>query len=173
MMRLAGQVGPRFKASALLERGLAAWALLGGGIFVALAIMTVVSIARRSLFGSPVPGDFELVEIGTCVAVFMALPYAQISKAHVIVDLFTAPVAPRTRAMLDAAASFLFFLFAVLLTWRLAFGMSDFRSAAETTMILGLPRWPAFIVILPSGFLMAVACLATVVRDLRNGSNER
>lgn len=173
MTKRAGQIGPRFKASVLLERVFATWALLGGGIFVALTVMTVVSIARRSIFGSPISGDFELVEVGTCVAIFMALPYAQFSKAHVIVDLFTAPVAARTRAVLDAAAGFLFFLFTVLLTWRLAFGMLDLRNAAETTMILGLPRWPAFLVILPSGFLMAVACLSTVVRDLRDGSDER
>ena len=173
MKMLAGQNGPWFKASAVLERVFATWALLGGGLFVVLTIMTVVSIARRSLYGSPIPGDFELIEIGTCVAVFMALPYAQFSKAHVIVDLFTAPVSPRTRALLDAAASILFFLFAVLLTWRLTFGMWDLRDAAETTMILGLPRWLAFIIILPSGLLMTIACFSTFLKDLSRGFDER
>ena len=54
---------------------LARWAAIVGGIvLVALTIMIVVSIVGRSLIGlglAPVPGDFELVEMGTAVAVLL------------------------------------------------------------------------------------------------------
>ena len=33
-------------------------------VLVAMMLMTVASIARRSLLGAPIPGDFELVEAG-------------------------------------------------------------------------------------------------------------
>lgn len=50
---------------------LSRWAAIVGGIvLVALTLMIVASITGRALIGlglGPVPGDFELVEMGTGV----------------------------------------------------------------------------------------------------------
>jgi hypothetical protein len=59
-----------------------AW--FGAFVLVLLAAMSVVSIAGRALSGlglGPVPGDFELVEAGTALAVFCFLPWATSSAA--------------------------------------------------------------------------------------------
>ena len=67
-----------------------ALALTAGGVLVLLAVMTVVSIAGRSLLWAglaPIAGDFELVEIGTAVAVFGFLPYCHLHRGHVSVDV--------------------------------------------------------------------------------------
>ena len=55
---------------------LMAW--FGAAVLTALAALTVASIAGRALSGfglGPVPGDFELVEAGTALAVFAFLPW--------------------------------------------------------------------------------------------------
>ncbi|MGH6902063.1 MAG: TRAP transporter small permease subunit, partial [Geminicoccaceae bacterium] len=72
-------------------------ALIGGAILFALTLLTVVSVAGRAVFSAPIPGDFELVEVGMAVAIFAFLPYCQIVRGNVIVDLFTAKASPRTR----------------------------------------------------------------------------
>ena len=54
---------------------LLAW--FGGCMLSALALLSVVSISGRALSVAglgPVPGDFELVEAGTALAVFCFLP---------------------------------------------------------------------------------------------------
>ena len=70
-----------------LARGLA---LLGGVVLAGVAAMTVVSVIGRALVGyglGPVPGDFELVQIGCAIAVFSFMPWCQLNRGHVTVDL--------------------------------------------------------------------------------------
>ena len=145
-------------------------AVLGGGVLVALIVMTCVSILGRALFSAPIPGDFELVEIGCAVAVFAFLPYCQIPRGNVVVDFFTARVSTRRRAVLDLVGNALLTLIAGLLTWRALLGGLDLHRYRETTMVLGVPLW--------WGFLPAVLCLAvltlvsayTVLRSLREAA---
>ena len=51
-----------------------------------IALMSVASIVGRALSGlglglGPVPGDFELVEAGTALAVFCFLPWCHLKAA--------------------------------------------------------------------------------------------
>ena len=92
------EAGPVGRA---LHRLAAALAVAGGLVLVALIVMTCLSIAGRAMFSAPLPGDFELVEIGCAVAVFAFLPYCQITGGNVVVDFFTARARPRTKAALD------------------------------------------------------------------------
>ena len=67
---------------AAVER-LAVWTALAGRlVLVALVCMTCVSIVGRafSVFGlGPIPGDYELVEIGIGFAAFAALPWCHLT----------------------------------------------------------------------------------------------
>ena len=78
------------------------FATLGGLVLVAMMLMTVASIARRSLLGAPIPGDFELVEIGSAIVVSCFLPWCQITGGNVLVDFFTMKSGPRTNHLLEA-----------------------------------------------------------------------
>ena len=98
------------------------FAVFGGLVLTGLILMTVVSIVGRSLFKTPIPGDFELVEIGCAVAVFSFLPHCQLSQGNVVVDFFTARARPHTKALLDTVGNLLYTGIAALLTWRLALG---------------------------------------------------
>ena len=58
---------------------LSQWAALFGGVLLCLMILMVVaSITGRALVPmglAPVPGDFELIEVGAAVVVFFFLPW--------------------------------------------------------------------------------------------------
>ncbi|HCX34631.1 MAG TPA: TRAP transporter small permease, partial [Rhodocyclaceae bacterium] len=45
---------------------------------------------------------------------------------------------------------------AALLTWRIALGGIGIRQAAESTMLLGVPVWIAYALMLPSFALLAL-----------------
>jgi len=85
----------------LLRRATEVWALLGGLLLLVIALMISYSSAAGWLFGKPLPGDVELVEMLTAVSVFMFLPYCQIAGANVTADIFTARAGPRTVAILE------------------------------------------------------------------------
>jgi len=158
-------------APAGLERALAtlieAWALLGGLLLLAVVLLNTASIIGGAVFGTPFPGDFELTEVGIGVAAFAFLPYGQLSGANVTADIFTSRASPRAIAVLTLAASCTALVFALLLLWRMSAGMIDQKTYGYTTAILQVPHWWAFLPILISLALLAIAALITLRRDLR------
>ena len=151
-------------ALTLLAGGLA---VFGGLVLTGLILMTVISVIGRALFNTPIPGDFELVEIGGAVAVFSFLPYCQLTRGNVVVDFFTARIRPRSKALLDMVGNLLYTGIAALLTWRLALGGMELKRYNESSMVLQVPIWWGFIpVIMGSGLLTAV-CAYTVWRSWR------
>ncbi|WP_422039518.1 TRAP transporter small permease [Roseibium sp.] len=146
------------------SRLITVWALLGGLLLLAVVGVNMVSIIG-SVFGKPFPGDFELTEMGVAVAVFTFLPYCQLVGANVSADIFTSGASKRTIAFFTLLGSLVALGFASLLIWRMYFGMLDQKEYDYTTTILQIPHWIAFIPILVSLALLAVAAIVTLLRD--------
>jgi TRAP-type C4-dicarboxylate transport system permease small subunit len=143
------------------------FALLGGLLMTAIAVMVVVSVLGRWLILAPIPGDFEMVAIGTAVAVFLFLPYCHMIRGNVIVDLFLAWAPVKVRTFFDMASGLLLAVIAAALAWRTSLGGLDMYKYSETSYIVGIPLWPAFPVAVASFALLAAACLYTSARDLK------
>ncbi len=150
----------------VLGRLALAFAVAGGAVLLAMMLVTVASVVGRTLLAEPVPGDFELVEIGSAVAVFAFLPYCQLRGGNVIVDFFTLNAGRRPRALLDAGGSLLYAAIAALLAWRLALGGRDMWLSGEETMVLAVPLWWGFLPIVASAALLVAVCLYTTWRSL-------
>lgn len=148
-------------AERFLQRAARAFALAGGAVLLAVMAVTVTSVVGRTLFNRPVLGDFELVEIGSAVAIFAFLPYCQLRGGNVVVDLFTRGAGAHARARLDAVHSLVYALIAALLTWRLTIGGTELRAWGETSMILAVPIWWAFVPIVASVMLLTLICIYT------------
>ncbi len=144
------------------------WALLGGLLLVAIVLLTGTSVVLDLLYAAPIPGDFELVEMGCAVAAFSFLPYCQLQRGHINVDLFTARAPHWFKRSMSALSSALLLLLALLLLWRMSLGAIDYYDPLfpETTAILGVPLWIAFIPTLASLFLWTLASLVCLIEDL-------
>lgn len=144
---------------------LAAWTALAGGLVLLLmAAMTCVSIAGRGLSWlglGPIPGDYELVEIGIGFAVFSALPWCHLKRGHASVELFAPALGAAVNRALDAVIDAMVLATALLLAWRLAAGMLDKQSFFETTFILGIEIWQAYAMALAGA---AVFCVVAAWR---------
>jgi TRAP-type C4-dicarboxylate transport system permease small subunit len=151
-----------------------AWALVGGLVLLGLVLLTGTSVVLDLLFGRPIPGDFELVEILCAVSAFAFLPWCQLSRGHVNVDLFTTRAPPALQRGLDALGSLLMLGLALLLLWRMSLGGMSYYDPyfPERTPILGIPLWWAFPPAIVSLALWAAASLVTLVEDLRRMSGQ-
>jgi TRAP-type C4-dicarboxylate transport system permease small subunit len=150
----------------LLHRAATGIALLGGLVLFALTLLTVISVVGRAVFSAPIPGDFELVELGMAVAIFSFLPYCQIVRGNVIVDLFTTKASARTKALLDGVGNLLYTAIAALLTWRVALGGLEIRSYHETTMVLQVPAWWGYAPAVAFLAFLTLVCAYTVWRSV-------
>ncbi|HSH08542.1 MAG TPA: TRAP transporter small permease subunit [Burkholderiales bacterium] len=148
------------------------WALAGGMVLLAVAIMTTWSAFSGWVFGKPLSGDFELTELLVAIGVFAFLPYCQLSDANVTADLFTAKAGPRALAGFRLFAALLATAIAALLAWRTYAGLLDYQKYVETTAILKIPIWWAYVPALASLVLLVLACLIVLkdaVRDVVRG----
>jgi TRAP-type C4-dicarboxylate transport system permease small subunit len=142
--------------------GSTALAILGGLVLIGMTAMTVVSILGRALASAPVTGDFELVELGMAVAIFAFLPYCQITRGNVIVDIVTYGASARTKALLDMIGDAVFTAVAAVLTWRLALGLGEAMEYGESTMLLRIPTWWGYVpAVLFTAFLTVVTAYTT------------
>ncbi|MDH5750446.1 MAG: TRAP transporter small permease [Rhodospirillales bacterium] len=139
------------------------FALIGGFLISGLSIMTVISVFGRYLFSAPIPGDFEMIALGTAVTVFLFLPYCHLMKGNVIVDLFLSWAPKSVQAFFDVLSNLLLAVIAGAISWRMWFGTQDMIEYNEITFILGIPIWWVFPFAVVSFALLSVSALYTSV----------
>lgn len=159
--------GAAGRALSLLGRIIEYWALLGGLLLLGVALMTTVSAAGSFLFAKPVPGDFEMVEVLVAVSAFCFLPYCELKHANVTADIFTTWAGRRAIAIFTMVAGVVALAFGIILLWRMYAGLLDYRQYVETTTILKFPIWVAYLPILVSLVLLAVAAVVTLWEAIR------
>lgn len=161
-------VRPTDQVGRFLYRLTAALATFGGIVVGAVAIMTTISVSGRAAFSMPIPGDVELIEIGTSTAVFAFLPFCQLMRGNVIVDFFMTWAPQRAKSSCDALGTLVYLIVGGLLTWRLYHGAFDMYEFAETTGTLAIPRWFSF----PYAIVCMAILLTVIVYTLINNLAE-
>jgi len=165
LMEPAGPPAPAMPATApVLQRACQGVALFGGVLLMALAALTTVSVASRALTRVAIPGDVEIAELLTACAIFCFIPYCELQRGHVAVDAFTDRMPPRALAALECLWATVFLAIAALLLWQISIGAADLLRRGQTTFVLRLPVWIAFIVVLPAAALLVAACAHSVVQ---------
>lgn len=129
------------RAPSMIERAARILAVFGGVVALAVAGVVVVSVVRRWLFSAPIPGDFELAQVGTAVAVFAFLPYCQIVRGNIVVDTFTAHLPARFRHRIDGVWDLVYAAAMALVAGCLARGTWDMLASHEVSMVLRIPVW--------------------------------
>jgi TRAP-type C4-dicarboxylate transport system permease small subunit len=139
-----------------LELAAKAFAFAGGAVMVAMLCMSVASITGRAVYGRPVQGDFELVQLGCAVGIAAFLPWCQWRRGNIIVDFFTTALPPRARAALDGIGALLLALVMALVAWRATEGALSVYASGERAMISRYPQWIGYAAIVPSLALTAL-----------------
>ena len=126
----------------MLRRCAAVLALLGGAVLLAAALLTTVSVTLRWFTSQPVKGDFELVSLGSGLAVLGFLAWATAQRANILVDSFTTWLPAWATAALDAFWSLVWAVATLLIAERMFQGALDtFRAGTRTMGLLALPYW--------------------------------
>lgn len=144
----AGAVGP------WIHRIAEGVALFGGLCLLGAAALTGISIAGSVTF-RPMPGEIEVVEILCGLAVFAFLPYCQLHKGHVGVDLLISALGKKAVGWTQLIGDIVITLLIALIAWRHWVGTIDKFRNGEFTPILSIPIW--------WGYAAAMALLAVSV----------
>lgn len=142
-----------------------ALALLAGLAVLALIGLAAVSVGGRNLINQPVPGYVDWIEQAMPLIAFMGLSFTQRSGGHVRMDILIGRLKGRPLWAAEALTTALTLAVVLLLIWGTwaHFGRS-FDPAAplfsrDSTMDIGLPIWPAKLVV-PVAFSVLALRLA-------------
>lgn len=142
------------------------WALAGGILTLGLALMTAASAVSNIVTGRPFAADYELVKHIIAVAIFMFLPYCQITGSNVTVDIFTETMGEGKKMMMAAFSALFAIAFSLLLLVQMYGGLKSYMRYQEVTPVLKLPLWTAFPPILASLALLFLAACVTFMTSL-------
>lgn len=131
-------------------------AILGGIVFVLLAVMLVVSIVSRKLFGWQVSGDVELVQMVGAAAASLFFPWCHLMKGNVFVDMFTARCPVWFNDALDRLGSVLVGLAGAGMAWRTWALAMESKEYQVISPMLGWQEWVWPALMVPGFVLMAV-----------------
>lgn len=138
-------------------------ALAGGALSITVGCVVVLSVALRGSGIGSIPGDFELVQMGTALTVFAFLPWCQARRGNVFVDTFTTFLPKSVQAGLDALWDVVYAGMMGLIAWRLWLGALDAMASRTTTMVLLVPIGPAIAACALMAFFLALIAIATAV----------
>ena len=149
---------------------MARWsALIGGVLLTLLTLLVVVSVIGRSFSGmglGPVPGDYELVEMGVGVAIFFFMPWCYLQGGHATVDLLYSHMSAGLQRFIRLLSDVLMLAVWLLLSWRLWAGLVDKYTNQETTFILQLPLWWGFALCMLGAVLGCITYLSHILMQL-------
>ena len=100
------------------------------------------------------------------VVVASFLPYTQFRRANIIVDFFTTGTSEKTQSRLDALGTLLYTLVLGLVAWRVAVGGVDIKASQETSMLMALPLWIPYLLMVPGLALCSVIGFVQTLQHL-------
>ena len=133
-------------------------AFCGGAILLLMVFVNVISVTGRMIFGEPLVGDFELIEIACAVAIFLFLPLCQLKNGNIVVEAFTLRLSNSKKIILDLIGDLIFAIVAFFFSVRMVFGLKDMVKYREETMLLEIPVWIPFVPAVFSFLFLSFIC---------------
>jgi len=113
-----------------------------GAVFI-IVIMFVISInVVFRIFGTVIPGTYELVEIMVVIVAGFALSDTEFHRRHTNVDMVVVHLPKRVRLWLENACNLVSWVYWVLIAWASTHLLIDKAAKGETTDILKISVIP-------------------------------
>lgn len=144
------------------------WALLGGIILIIIMGVTSLNVLGFALdrvarlLGqhiSGLSGYEDFVRLSIACAISMFLPYCQLHKGHIVVDICHALFHPKFRQYTDVIYTILLTIFVVFLSYWMVIGMIENSHDNALSPILGWQIWLFYIPVIVSLWLWGFTIL--------------
>ena len=142
------------------------WFIWIGG--AALLIMMGISCANMFLrpFGVPLKGAYELAGFLGALTIALPLGYAQITRAHISVDILASQFSKRMQKIMNAIGSFLSMIFFVLVAWQVYVFATTIWKRSETSETLRIIYHPFIYAVAFCCGLLALVLFIDFVKSL-------
>lgn len=139
---------------------------IGLVILLVMMFLTIVDVAGRKFFASPITGSYELTEFLLSLLVFSAVAYTQIEKGHIVMEALVSRFSQRTQAIIESIVYFISMALASVLTWQLAAHAKRLWLGRNVTGVLHWPIHPFVIAAAVGSLLFSLVLLVDFLNSL-------
>ncbi len=136
------------------------FAIAGGVLLLAIALMTMASVIGRNAFDTPVHGDFDMTKSGLGIVLAAFIPYCIVNGGLIIVDFFTAKAQENTKRRMDLFGTICMVFGLGLFAWRSITGTEDMMESNEVAGNTNILVWWIYAAMAPSFVLATFAAIA-------------
>lgn len=134
---------------------------------LAMTFIVGFEVASRYLFNSPTIWAWDINVQLMLLLLMLGLAETYRRDAHVRVDVFTAALPPRARAVLDLLFAPVFFLIAVILVWTgWEYFYQSYSRLQTASTVFAPPLYPIKFTIPLGGLLLLLQGFIKLIRDL-------
>jgi len=124
-----------------------------GAAVLALMFLAVISVGGRNLFNAPLPGYVDWMELTMPLIAFLGISYAMRDGGHIRMDILIGQLKGRALWAAEFVTTAVTLALIVLLIWGSwahfdrSFDCSRPLCSSDSTIDIGMPLWPAKIVV--------------------------
>ena len=122
-----------------------------------MMLTVVADVALRYLFGRPIHGAYDIVEVCLAVFVFHGLSTCFFKRENIVIDVVDMLAGTRTRRVLMRVADVAGIILLTLIFWAMITPAYQAYEYGDRKLELGLPTYLVWVAVL-TGLLGMIAC---------------
>ena len=137
------------------------------GAFCILIMVLVVAahVLGRYLFGHPIIGQVEIVDLLMLTAVFLTAGYTMLAKGHVYIGLIVDRLPEKARASMNIFNYLFCLAVCVFAVWQSITRSIYLEQMNKTSGQLSIPEYPFLIIVAIGWFLLGLAAVVHLVNS--------
>lgn len=142
------------------------WVSAAAVIFIML--LTCADVVMR-LFGSPIPGTYELVGYFGSVIISFGMARTSIERGHIAVNLLVDRLPPRVQILIEGFGNIAAAALFGLLAWQSQIYARDILETGDVSLTLGMPTWPFVLGLATGSGMLSIVLFLDALRQLKRG----
>lgn len=145
---------------------------VGGIAIFVLVFVSVVNVLGRWLFNAPIDGYIDWVEQSMAFFAFLGVAYVQQQGAHIRMDAVIGKLKGRALWAAESIAVLLMLLVTLPIIYGSFLHFLRAYQIGDSTLDIGLPTWPAKLVVPVALSILALRLLLQLVAYIRLAFND-
>ena len=148
---------------------------IGGVIIFLIVLISTVNILGRWFFNIPVDGYIDWIEQFMAFIALLGIAYTQREGGHIRMDLVISRFKGRLLYITELITTTIIFLFVLIMVYGSYLHFLRAYTIGDTSLDIGLPTWPAKLVVPVALSFLALRLLIQIwgyIRAIKNNDHE-
>lgn len=142
------------------------WVSAAAMIFIML--LTCADVVMR-LFGSPIPGTYELVGYFGSLIISFAMARTSIERGHIAVNLLVDRLPQRVQTLIEGIGNIVAAALFGVLAWQSQVYARDLVETGDISLTLGIPTWPFVLGLATGAGMLTLVLFLDALRQFKKG----